>query len=343
MRLQDKVAFDRRAGIELTFVTKEVVPAMDRNPYHKNWGALAEMYKRKAENRGMVAIDQIMADPGCVEYPSPILSSWEETQRWWKLAIQVGKELDLVTYHEDQYGGMGHIHIEMTQVEAAMMTADALCRPYLSWVLATPHGTKFCKSVIGAYLSKVNHTSSWRETLPASMELRYPLAGDEVLEVPVKIDADRNRYNLYTFYQTYDSDGNMFAYKWDESETNRFQMTQDRFSLCPYNYTYGTLEWRAFDAAHDWSMQEGQMAFIQRYAAKVLSGAYPPAPFTKNLSRAEREKVLREFRGYYAKDIDRCIRDFKDLIVRGLELPWKRYKFYVDMNLVPCFEWGQRI
>lgn len=150
-------------------------------------------------------------------------------------------------------------------------------------------------------------------------------------------------HDLYTFYQTFDSDGNRFAYRMTDSDTNRFQMTQDRFSVCPYNYTQGTLEWRAFDAPHDWSMQEGQMAFLQRYVSKVLSSPYPAAPFAKNMSRAEREKVFREFRNVYAKDIDRCIRDFKDLIVRGLELPWKRYEFYIDMNLAPAFEWGQRL
>lgn len=342
-RLQDKVSFDRRAGIELTFITKELVPAMDRNPYHKNWGQLAKAYKQRAENRGLDAVDQIEADPGCVEYPSPILNSWEETQRWWKLAVQVGKELDLVTYHEDQAGGMGHIHIEMNQVEAAMMTAEVLGRPYLSWILATPGGVKYCKSVIGSYLSKVNHTNYYRTPEPCEMELRYPLADDEVLEVPVKVSSSHDRYDLYTFYQTFDSDGNRFAYRMTDSDTNRFQMTQDRFSVCPYNYTQGTLEWRAFDAPHDWSMQEGQMAFLQRYVSKVLSSPYPAAPFAKNMSRAEREKVFREFRNVYAKDIDRCIRDFKDLIVRGLELPWKRYEFYIDMNLAPAFEWGQRL
>lgn len=30
------------------------------------------------------------------------------------------------------------------------------------------------------------------------------------------------------------------------------------------------------------------------------------------------------------------------LLTGGLELPWKRYEFYIDMHLVPCFEWGQR-
>jgi hypothetical protein len=43
----------------------------------------------------------------------------------------------------------------------------------------------------------------------------------------------------------------------------------------------------------------------------------------------------------YAKDLDRCIKEFKELI-EMLGLPWEHYEGFVDQNLRPQFAWGKR-
>ncbi len=115
---------------------------------------------------------------------------------------------------------------------------------------------------------------------------------------------------------------------------------QSRFVLANYNDSFGTLEFRAFDAADSWEMQEEHIAFYQRYVHKILSNSDRHFPVPYNSKKGIQH--LKSMLDGYRDDKDRCIRDFKHLIVDTLELPWDRYSGYVDQNLHSAFEFGLR-
>lgn len=97
-----------------------------------------------------------------------------------------------------------------------------------------------------------------------------------------------------------------------------------------------TIEWRAWDAAADWEIQELQLAFVQRYAAWCAAvGPVEPLTGKENLACY----------GFYHSDYKACARAFKNFVVDDLQLPWRKYAWLVKRNLWPRFHcsWGTRI
>jgi hypothetical protein len=87
-----------------------------------------------------------------------------------------------------------------------------------------------------------------------------------------------------------------------------------------------TIEWRAFDAAADWEIQELQIALYQRYADYATQRTTPLDMPT-----------IRHFRRV-ACDIDASVAGFRHLIEHELELPWLSYSWMVERNLIPNVE-----
>jgi hypothetical protein len=227
---------------------------------------------------------------------------------------------------------MGHIHIEMTEFEAALMHSDIVSRPYLTWVMATPNGSKFCKPLARS-LGKAN------EPIP-----RLWQAGAGFIDRGERLSADSVAYDIRRAWIGFDHRNEEYAEQLGECTKNSYNLTRDRFSVAPYNVLYGTLEWRAFDAAADWDEQEAHIAFIQRYVDVILTKTQKFAcmPWGNGIKKAAHQKVMKATIDAYRNDKDRCAREFKEFIVNTLELPWKRYEWLLARNLDPAFEWGKR-
>lgn len=101
-------------------------------------------------------------------------------------------------------------------------------------------------------------------------------------------------------------------------------------NILRYDDYYDTIEWRAFDSAADWEIQQSHIAFIQRYVALIKKLKTRIHPI-----QHEDEEFLNRYR-----NVDRCVREFKEFITRTLELPWNEYSWYVDRNLIPKLKNG---
>lgn len=106
-----------------------------------------------------------------------------------------------------------------------------------------------------------------------------------------------------------------------------------RNTVLTWNGTYKTVEWRAFDAAADWEIQEQQVAIVQRYAALFKERDYYVHGYPSD--QLERGRFLTEWRDKYKKNLDLSIRGFREFIEHDLCLPWADYEWFVERNLVP--------
>jgi hypothetical protein len=323
MNLESSVKFSRRIGIELTFVPNRLVAKLDNDYNSGTWAALAGAYQSLCDLHNLENVDEIGADPGCIEYPSPIFTTWSQARKWWHKATEVAGIMNLTTYHPEQEGGMGHIHVDVTRREAIIVHADMHARPYLTWILATPNGSEYCESLIGSYLL-------------SKKQLDYPLGQEKK---PRKIHK-QGVVTAYTYIDRYYGSQSGRSHESDANISNR------NFEACPYrpHIGNGTIEWRLFDAAATWEIQAEHIAFVQRYMATLLKARkYTPAPFLKDRPQKEWKAALTTFHKQYRDNIDLCIKEFKALVVDTLELPWKRYEWYIERNLAPAFEWGKRM
>lgn len=101
-------------------------------------------------------------------------------------------------------------------------------------------------------------------------------------------------------------------------------------NILRYDDCLDTIEWRAFDSAADWEIQQSHIAFIQRYVALIKKLKTRIHPIQHNDD---------EFLNRYKK-VDICVREFKEFITRTLELSWNEYSWYVDRNLIPKLKNG---
>ena len=115
-----------------------------------------------------------------------------------------------------------------------------------------------------------------------------------------------------------------FAHPSDSYNTlpNGYASSWDRLSECykaralEFRIGYSTVEFRAFDLAQTWGMQEEHMAFAQAFTRYALS------------EKSQGENPLIMTREQVGKlTLSQCLTGFEKLIHK-LELPWSRYKWY---------------
>lgn len=280
--LQATTKFHKNIGIELTFVPARYNKAMDNNNWHSKWADLAHLYRQKCYNADMTNCMYISRDPGCVEYPSPILKSWKEAEEFYKKATAIAKTMGLTTFHPKQEGGMGHIHMGMTRTQAGMIMSDIALRPYLGWILSSPNGSNYCQSL---------------KNVGVQMAVSDP----------------------------------------------GHSINNSRYVITNYNTMYRTLEFRAFDAADSWETQEEHIAFYQRYSAWAINQYRQEHGTPKKVIQYPSDAKINSVYNSFYESKDKCIKDFKDLIVNKLELPWDRYEWYIERNLDSAFEFGARL
>ena len=89
-----------------------------------------------------------------------------------------------------------------------------------------------------------------------------------------------------------------------------------------YRGCYGTVEFRLFDVAQTWEMQEEHMAFAQAFVRHALKTPQKTLLFKEDVQ---------------ARTVKEHVNNFRQL-VKTLELPWERYKEYTD-SIKYRFKW----
>lgn len=119
------------------------------------------------------------------------------------------------------------------------------------------------------------------------------------------------------------------ATDWSSAHTAKTALSETQcVGFLRPQYRYETVEWRAFDSAADWSIQECQLALALRYHQYVGKNDLMSLP-----CKGQRAKsvihLLNDFSLVTAE------RDFREFITHDLELPWKSYSWMVERNLQP--------
>lgn len=234
----EQVPFKKQIGIELTFVP------MRPDSYHLNsywdnglrwpgfgvpsWSLLTSRLRSKAKTLKVPGYSKIYQDPGCVEFPSPILRSWEQAKSWYEQAVAAAEKVQLTPYEESQEGGCGHIHMGgLSDMQRRHVIVEAYKHPYLSWFFASPNGSAYCRSIAGQFVT------DGKSSLYCSA-------------------ASRSLFdNLDTPATYYDNRPRIFG--------------RLAGKTCILSNRPNTLEWRAFDAAADWDEQASMIGFYQRF------------------------------------------------------------------------------
>lgn len=103
-----------------------------------------------------------------------------------------------------------------------------------------------------------------------------------------------------------------------------------RSLILRYSHLYDTLEWRAFDSAADWEIQELQLALVHRWVQRVKRKKIKPVdPRWPGLQFEE-------------WTLDRAVKCFRNWVVDELELPWRSYEWMIERNMEPRMvkQWG---
>ena len=270
------------------------------------WGLADEMRKthRLLWDGAKGVLDN---DPGCVEWSTPVLHSWEEAKAAWEYGHTLSEMYGLVEEHETIGGGMGHIHVECSddRLMHAIKT-DMFFRPYVAWAFCHPSAIEYCaphyrrNTRVPSGITFTNHSPFNRLT-----------------------DSSISKY----------TDINITC----QSSNSNFGTKQET----------RTLEFRFFNSASTWEEQYRNLAFVQRYVqhmAKVIKDR--PVPCTSAIAVAADEylfhKALRHtVEQQFGKNFDRCAKEFEDFI-KVLGLPFEDYESLIEENLRPQFEWGKR-
>lgn len=328
MHYETEVKFLKPIGIELTFLKAE--GRMDKNfsdkSYYKNalMNRLHAQVPRSIHDDGYLVwqesvwrdgtyitvtnrsqstpwqkfskkwgIGNLTTDPGCVEWPSPILRSWKQAQEWYEFATSHAAAVGLTPFRDGYMGGGGHIHMgKLSMPLICDMFRDMVFRPYLSWALLDPND-----DINGQALLTKGYGNTYCEQASALNSQLAHVAADAPFGF---------------IERTYED---------------------DRCHILSSRREYETVEWRAFDSAADWSIQRQQIAIYQRYVALFLKSQYRCYGFSKDWLQRDVIDYLASW-----KDLNKCIRAFRDFIMNDLELPWPEYKWFVERNLEPKFK-----
>jgi hypothetical protein len=81
-------------------------------------------------------------DGGCVEASSPILTTHEETEKWYKGMSGLMLQLGMTPHHDKMISGGGHLHVGPLPLKTAInCIRDMQNRPYLLWIFNEPDNT----------------------------------------------------------------------------------------------------------------------------------------------------------------------------------------------------------
>lgn len=286
-----KPSWNTDIGIELTFLPKRVTKEMERNNWDERWDELTQEYRKLAVSCDMPRAEKIYQDPGCVEYPSPILQNWKTAEKWYEAATSLGRMLDLEPFQENQASGMGHIHMGIPRHLRGEIVHGIIERPYLTWAFAGPYNHDYCFTPMLHIIDAL------------------------------KIDRLTHHYHIdYCIQRAETRLARMFTGADESTHVSHRYMPALRVQS-----DNPTLEWRAFDAAADWEMQEEHIMFTQ---AMVI--------FFKNNKQSQLNMSdLFNSHMTHTNNFELCAEKFEKFITKDLKLDWGRYSWYVDRNLEP--------
>lgn len=300
-------------GLELTYISPNELKTNDDRFLLAN-GTTIQYYEVGLEMKEIHDVlwngpkGAIDSDPGCVEWSTPVLHSWDEAKAAWEHGHLLAEMHDLIEEDENVAGGAGHIHVECKDKGIAhAILIDIFCRPYIAWAFCHPSAIRYCSPL---------HATGYQ-----LVPLGIPILGE--------IDFRTFKYSVVNLHSQYPN---------------------LNFGTSHYS---DSLEFRMFNMAPDWDTQYLHLAFVQRYVEYITekikkNGIMPCLSVhrTNNEYSSQSNYLLMDALKWnvhqaYAKDIDRCIKEFKELI-EMLGLPWEHYEGFVEQNLRPQFAWGKR-
>lgn len=367
-----QVPFKRPIGIELTFVPKDPDPwhinprnyIGSKSPSDRSWKQLTALYIAYANAAGLKGTGRIHVDYGCVEFPSPILRSWEQARSWYTDAMGVAELAHVTPYEETQEGGCGHIHMgNVNDKLRRKFLIEVWKRPWLSWAFVSPNVNVYAQSLDRVLEANYDGYSRYVPTIT----LGYDNYGNRMLGHVDNHISLGPHYRMLRYLQTYEnrvirkefSKLNGCHVKEVQDGYEGFYTAIDASALRHVfagvfgwksvitRFTDKTVEWRAFDAAASWEEQEAAIAFYQRFMdwTDKLSAKENDGSFRTEYLKAKKADITLapgSLRATFRKNMPLCVKNFKHLIDQ-LELPWDDYEWLIDVNLKPAFAWGKRL
>lgn len=242
-------------------------------------------------------------DPGCVEFSTPVLRSWEDAQSVWEYGLTMAEQHGLRPYVHSLGTGMGHINVQASPKLANIVTVDLYCRPYLAWAFSHPDAVRYCKPYH-------EHPCITPTGFPSARTA--PINHDKFTAV-----ATRQHCRSSCFGTTQGS--TVLEYRFfDSAETWEEQ----------YSYLALAQRYTEFMRRRKYEpVLAGR--HLRSYCAEAGRSHELIAQLT--LSTAVKER--------YQGNLDNCVQDFRQFI-EMLDLPWSAYEHLVEQNLKPWMLWG---
>lgn len=334
------VDFSRQAGVEMTYIHRDEGDWSRGRPrgkpstsdYHDEFGPGPEdSYVRRSIQMGHFHTELLAEsgicpgmlgnDPGCVEFSTPIMGTWDELYHWWSYGHTLAEMHDLQEEHPHVGGGMGHIHLGVKSNRLiSAVTIDIFCRPYVAWAFCDPSAIEYCSP--RAYSSfTVPMGVDWdletdcsEKYTDISPRYKYGMHSKEFIDH----DPESERTLEFRFFNSAPTWRDQYL---QMAFAQRYvQWVDDNTKLhLPALSLVGCKQIKA--AANTLRRYRG--SFIDRCTIE----------YSKHLRQTVRDA--------YGSDPDRCAREFEQLIAE-MGLPWSGYSHLVHRHLQPQFEWGKR-
>lgn len=254
-------------------------------------------------------LGNIDPDPGCVEWSTPVLHSWEEAKAAWEHGHTIAEMMGMTEEIEHLGGGMGHIHVECDseQLGQAIMI-DLFTRPYVAWAFCHPSAIKYCSP---AYMQSNN--------VPKG------LATPDLLNIT-------SPYGKFTDVRCMMQPSASFF-----GTTKNMRTLEFRFfnSATTWEEQYLNL---AFAQSY---VQFMKKKIRENSVLPCLTAVNNPADLP-SFQRYHPEVSLKSaVRDTFHKNLDFCISEF-EAFIKVLGLPFEEYEHLIDQHMRPQFRWGKK-
>lgn len=291
--------WNHKIGCELTFMPQMKHLTSERDV--DDLACLMADHVEKSIKANKIKVFRVQHDPQCVEIPTVVHTKWSTFKRdYFKISNLLKTEFNFGPSLEGFTGGGGHIHIEVPFNVQVAIQRDFAMRPYIAWAFNhysdNLNAKNFYRDVNKVSVANKGKMSKFKN-FPTHNNVYVYTKAPILFFLNYEVISDSKRFNHNSYYRHSD-----YLYSGNYAVS--------------YNSSYKTMEFRFFNSAENWEMQEEHLAFVLSYVNWIK----------KRIANKD------EFLVDYLKDIKLpwCKTEFKKLITT-LELPWDRYKKYTEV------------
>lgn len=253
-------------------------------------------------------------DPECMEFASAPMASWNDFREFFTQSDHFLNAEGCLRHSDYIAGTGGHIHLETTLKESYKTRRMLLNHPWAVYAFADPRSEKIgIENVPRAAMRHAAIYRSFREGL------RMTEGGDDVIGcLDGSSEGGALDLQLVGKYHRH-----AIATRADKARPTAARMDVGQAHWKPSSRM--TTEWRLFDIAQTWAMQEEHMAFAQRFTEyAAIHDTIRKVMTTEDVSALSPEDMVAGFRR----------------LIETLELPWRRYQWYAKHNIRTRMELG---